>query len=524
MTLDQRKFRLSLMSGSGLLLLGGLLACLNLLAGRFSARWDWTAGNRYSLSAATRQLVESLPDPVVVRYYLTPDLPQPYETQARYVRDILNEFRAAARGRWAIETVVPDASDAMAFELHRVGIRSTRFSQRTADQYQVREGYMGVVLYYQDKQDVLPFINNPDALEYEIASRLRVMSRPDKKTLFFISNHDEVSPHHLKQGPAARLFAEFRVEPTRLTKEDPGLTPDAVYLLGPKNKLTDDELDVLDDYLAKGIPLVVALNRRVVFPNNLRSMAQSTGLEEYLEHYGVKVERDFIMDKQCPNVRMSIGDDVAIVRYWPFILADRLNKSHPALESLDVLGFPYGSPLVPSFAGPSPLTFTELARSSEQSWIWSSLYNVDPASLSKQAKQEQPSQVGPFTLAALVEGTTVTFRSPPRPVPHLRLVVMGTSFFADPQVPNPEGNALFILTLAQWLTRDGDPLSIPPKSSPYRPLKSVPDWLRSLIKGFAYFFVPGAVILAGLWRMQRREIIRESVRAAFADRAEKPHA
>jgi ABC-type uncharacterized transport system involved in gliding motility auxiliary subunit len=493
-------------------LLGGLLVGLNTAADRLFARFDWTADNRYSLSPASRALVRDLPDPVVVKYVRSPALPEPYETQSRYIRDVLNEFRTASRDRWTIETVTPDKSDASVADIARLGLQSARFTQMASDQFQVREGFLGLVLFYQDKQDVIPFVKDVNNLEYEIASRLRVMSQKKKKNLFFVSNHNEVSPQHMRQGPAARLFDEFHVEPTRLSlKDDPGLWPDAVFLLGPQNKLNDDELDALDRYISSGVPVVVALNRRVVMPNGFRSLAQDTGLEPFLTHYGVNVDRDFVLDERCQNIVMQTRENAFYVSYWPFIMANDLNKNHIAVRSLDVLSFPYANAVSPSFGDGAPLTFTPLARSSGKSWVWEGAYNMDPPSLLSQRQSQTPTRRGPFTLAAVVEGSTTTFRAPRGPVPNLRLVVLGTSYFANPQFPLPEGNPLFILALAQWLTQDGPSLAMPPKSSPYRPLKILPPALRVLTKAVGYVLIPVLIVLAGVLHWRHRRAVRLDV-------------
>jgi hypothetical protein len=105
----------------------------------------------------------------------------------------------------------------------------------------------------------------------------------------------------------------------------------------------------------------------------------------------------------------------------------------------------------------------------------------------------------------------------------VKLVVMGTSFFANPKMPNPDGNALFILSLAQWLTQEGNYLTIPPKSSPFRPLKPVPGWVRALFKGFGYFLIPFLVVLGGVLHWRKRALGREDIRAAFL-RPRGPHA
>lgn len=502
----------------------GILAALNFWGDRRYVRWDLTSDRRFSLSRSTRDLLASLPDTVRVRFFLTPGLPQPFETHGRFVRDLLAEYQRAARGRWYVDQIVPDGSDAMERDFHRWNMPPARFTQVASDQYQVREGHIGLVLSYKDKEEVLPFVKNVDALEYDLSSRVRSLLQPDKKNLFFISNHNEVSPQHMKEGPAGRLFEEFHVETTRLSKEDPGLRPDVIFLLGPQSALSEEERDVLDTYISSGVPTVVALNRRVIFPQNFRSMAQATGLEPFLEHYGVRVDRDFVMDAQCSNIAVRAANGATLVKYFPFVLSNTLDRSHRSLSHIDVLGFPFVSPLQSSLGPSSELRWSVLARSSPQSWIWRGIYNVDPPSLQKQWVTDPPAAFaaagrdndsGPFDLAVMVEGSTVSFRPPHRPVPSVKLVVIGTSFFANPQVPNPDGNPLFILSLAQALTRDKNDLAIPPKSSPFRPLKPLPAHLRLMVKMAGYFGLPGMVILAGFAHWLNRQNQRSRIERQF---------
>lgn len=525
-TTAERRRRLGVLSGTGLALIAGLLIVANLLGDRLFFRWDLTHRGRYSLSPATRRLLRSLEDPVTFRLYLTPGLPQPYGTQGRYIRELLNEFRSAGRGKVVLDLRSPDNSDQTLMETRRLQVYPGRFTQVASDQFQVREGYMGLVIFHQDRQDALPFIQDPSNLEYEITSRLRVLTQTSKKTLHFVSNHDEVSPRFIREGPAGRLFDEFNVLSPALSTAAVAEKPDAIFLLGPQRQLTPEEVRALDDALAAGIPVVVALNRRVIYPQNFRSMAQVTGLEDWLAHYGVNLSREFVMDDRCQNIAMRSGGAAFFVKYWPFVMANDLDRAHPATRDLDALGFPYAHPVTFNFAGPSTVRGTVLARSSAQSWVWNGLYNVDPPSLFTQFKAEPPAgfaragkadQIGPFPLAVVVEGSTTTFRAPAAPVGRLKLVVIGTSFFANPQAPAPPGNALFILNLAHWLTQEGEFLSIPPKGSVFRPLRSLPGAARFAAKLAGHFLPPLLVVAAGLLHWRHRRTLRARVKREYGE-------
>src|SRR5687767_5723203 len=107
MKASERKKQLLQLSLGGVALLGLGLLLLNILAGWVNLRLDLTQTRAYSLSGSSKKLVKNLDDRVVIKAYFTPDLPSPYNAYARYVKDLLTEYRAASGGRVRFEFVPP---------------------------------------------------------------------------------------------------------------------------------------------------------------------------------------------------------------------------------------------------------------------------------------------------------------------------------------------------------------------------------------------------------------------------------
>ncbi len=85
----------------------GSLVLLNILGLRAFLRVDATRDRIYTLSKATKATLGTLRDPVTVRAYFTDKLPAPYSGNARYVRDLLQEFRSASKGQLSFEVIDP---------------------------------------------------------------------------------------------------------------------------------------------------------------------------------------------------------------------------------------------------------------------------------------------------------------------------------------------------------------------------------------------------------------------------------
>src|SRR5207244_164377 len=86
------------------------LIMLNLLSLRTFWRFDLTRDRKYTLSKASIETVSDLKDILTVNAYFTEGLPPPYAQHARYVNDLLVEYLASAKGKFAFEFSDPAAS------------------------------------------------------------------------------------------------------------------------------------------------------------------------------------------------------------------------------------------------------------------------------------------------------------------------------------------------------------------------------------------------------------------------------
>src|SRR5437763_5478290 len=109
--------------------IGLMLIAVNIIAGRFAnARLDLTREGLYTLSHGTRQTLARIDEPVTLRFYYSTrlgDSAPAYGVYAQRVRELLDEYVVAARGKLRLETYNPqpfsDVEDrAVAFGLQPV--------------------------------------------------------------------------------------------------------------------------------------------------------------------------------------------------------------------------------------------------------------------------------------------------------------------------------------------------------------------------------------------------------------------
>src|SRR5262245_7449009 len=83
---------------TGLVLLS--LIAINLIGRRVYGRADLTQDKVYTLSPASKALVKGLKDPVIVKAYLSKEVPPQVGQIQRHVRDLLDEYKAASGGKF----------------------------------------------------------------------------------------------------------------------------------------------------------------------------------------------------------------------------------------------------------------------------------------------------------------------------------------------------------------------------------------------------------------------------------------
>src|SRR5688572_7621252 len=71
-----------------------ILLLLNFIGSQYYARFDLTKEKRYSLSTATKQLLNSLDDVVYVKIYLEGEFPAGFKRLRNSAKETLDEFKA----------------------------------------------------------------------------------------------------------------------------------------------------------------------------------------------------------------------------------------------------------------------------------------------------------------------------------------------------------------------------------------------------------------------------------------------
>lgn len=193
------------------LIVANLLAANLWMQGVTGARIDLTEGRLYTLSESTETYLDQLQEPLLIRGYfsaethplLTPLVPQ--------LRDLLEEYQVAGKGKVRVEIVDPQQAPELEREAgEQYGIRPVAF--QTASKYQaaVVNSYFDILVKYGDQFETLNFQDLIDLKvrgETDLDVRLRNpeydLTRTIKKVLYGYQGGGDVfanitKPLHLK--------------------------------------------------------------------------------------------------------------------------------------------------------------------------------------------------------------------------------------------------------------------------------------------------------------------------------------
>ncbi len=419
----------------------GLIAFVEAVSYRHSARLDLTENRRHSLSPQTIQLLRGLKTDVAAAAFFRSDQPG-----KKLAEDLLRQYAGHAAGRFTWKMSDPDREPGLA---RRYGV----------------ETYGTIVLETKAKSEKVM-----EAEEEKLTNGLVKVSRGAKLKVYLSRGHGELDPASTDRAgfSAAKVALEranYEIGDVLLARE--ARVPDdaaLVIVAGPRQDLLPPEIDALSSYVGKGGKLLV------MAPSALDTQpARGQSLEKYLAKNGLALADDFVIELNPLGRIFGYGPEVPIVMQY---------DPHPITRGMGNLMTVF--PLTRSIkvgSAPANTSAQSLARTSAQSWGETNLVALRGGSV----KLDPEDAKGPLTVAAVATAGKA------------RIVVYGSSSLAGNQfLGNPSvSNRDFFLNTVSWLTEQEDLISIRPKEAKQTPV------MLTAQQGQAVFLLP-VIVLPGL--------------------------
>ncbi|MDR0330571.1 MAG: GldG family protein [Chitinispirillales bacterium] len=543
------------------------VALVNYFSDKVFYRLDLTENRQYTVSDATKRVLKGLDDIVTVKAFFSKELPPETHITVNTVRDLLSEYKNIAGGKLRVTWEDPAGDEEAMGMAMSLGVPEIRLQTFKRDKAETMVGYMGIGIMYADKKESIPIVQNLPNLEYDLTQAIMKVKRSSAPKIGVLKSQtsDFIPPEisgRMNMGDEktekkfAPIFESFKRDYEVVAvdvSEGKPIDKEIRTLIVPNgDRFNDRALFEIDQYFMNGGNIIALVNAtEVSFQYGPQGTIKETKLLEILEYYGVRVERNMIMDASCGQVQVprNLGmftiNELLPYPYFIRITRSGFSESNPVVSAQSelMLGWASSLTLAPDTAGAHKVTAATLASSSEQSWEVTGNFDLSPQPNYQIPPKES---MKPHAMAMYLNGAFKSYFNG-KPVPPAKektsgeeedsinkinlagndadravtpsntsgnLVVVGDANFITSQ--NASGpNVTFMMNLVDWLSLDNNLISVRARTLKDKTIN--PNILEAgsakpgVIRAINLLLMPILVVIAGIVISLRR---REKIAAA----------
>ena len=433
------------------------IVIIGLLNSVWFTRFDLTSEKRYTLAQSTKDVLTNLDDIVFFRVYLEGDFPAGFKRLRRETKELLDEFRAY-NSNIQYEFINPSESEDPQERndtyklLMEQGLKPTNLQVKTKNGMEQQVIFPGAIVTFREKELPIELLdaqinvppqavlnNSIEDLEYKLIESIKRVSRKKKQHIAFIEGHGELNEKDvwditqtLKQDYVVERFAidEDINALAKRTLEDSikneyRITPlfAAIIIAKPTTAFSEKDKFIIDQYLMHGGKILWLLDPVVASMDSIQRTASTVAvdanlkLQDQLFTYGVKINKDLIMDLNAMPIPLKTGmmGDQPQIDFFPWYYFPIVTpvSQHPVVRNLNAIKTQFVSSLDTNRV--KNVKKTVLLQSSPYSRTVK-IPAVISLSMLKQKPNEKLYHGPPRALAILLEGTFQSFydnRIPP---------------------------------------------------------------------------------------------------------------
>ncbi|MCE7954394.1 MAG: gliding motility-associated ABC transporter substrate-binding protein GldG [Bacteroidetes bacterium CHB6] len=407
-----------------------IILSLNLSGMYVFKRLDLTSEKRFTLSETTREKLRNLKDIVYIKVYLTGDLPAGFQKLSSATHDMLMEMKSYAGSNLEFDFIDPSAltdskqRNELYNQLADKGLQPTNLSERTKEGTSQRIIFPGAILNYLSKEQPLLLLKDRmgasaeemvntsiQNLEYEIINAISKISTVKPPVIGILHGQGEVDKPHLADFYKS-VSASY---PTRYVEIKNKLNAlediSCLVIAKPDSAFEEKDKFIIDQFVMRGGKVLWLLDMMnadmdsLAKKNEFVSVPTELNLDDMLFRYGVRLNKDLVMDLQAAPIPILTGyvgnrPQNSLLPWYFFPLVTPESK-HPIVKNLNAIRFDFVGSIDTIIS--AKVNKTVLLKSSEYTRILSSPAVVDLNILRKDP-DEKEYRKPPAILSVLMEG------------------------------------------------------------------------------------------------------------------------
>ena len=358
-----------------------IVVVLNVIGSFVFTRFDLTSEKRYTLSPTTKDILNGLDDYVYFKVYLEGDFPAGFKKLRRETKEMLDEFRAYTK-YIDYEFINPSESGDAAErndtyrQLYQAGLNPTNLVDKNSDgstkQMVIWPG--ALVSYRNNTEIAIDLLENQlgqspeDALnasmqnlEFRLIDAVKKVTRLQRPNIAFIQGHGELETQDV-YDIVQTLAQNYNVDTVtingrvdalihRTQHEDKDVKAfasyDAIVIAKPTQPFDEKDKFLIDQYIMHGGKVLWLVEPVFATMDSLQSQESTVGIEQDLNlddmlfKYGVRLNRDLLLDLTCAALPIRTGQVGGQARleyfrwyYFPLLQAA---SDHPMVRNMNAI-------------------------------------------------------------------------------------------------------------------------------------------------------------------------------------------
>jgi len=391
------------------LILGLILIVLFNVIGSFVfTRIDLTSEKRFSLSDATKNMLDKISDLVYFRVYLEGDFPAGFKRLARETHEMLDEFRAY-NPNIEYEFINPSKSsnneerNKIYAQLVEKGLSPTDLRVKTREGTSTQLIFPGAIVGYNGRETPVQLLasqrsaspdeilnNSIQDLEFALDDAIRKLVTNSKPKIAFIEGHGELNAKETADATLA-LGDYYTVERITIDEKLNSLTErtavdsagsriinkyKALIIAKPLKAFSEKDKFIIDQFIMRGGKVLWLIDPVFASMDSLQVQAETMGvsldvnLTDMFFKYGFKLNNDLVMDMNAMMIPVKAGQMGSQPKYeyypWYFFPILTPMSDNPIVRNLNSIKSEFISSI--DFVNASPdIDKTVLLTSSKKS-------------------------------------------------------------------------------------------------------------------------------------------------------------
>ena len=358
-----------------------IVLVLNVIGSFVFTRFDLTSEKRYTLSPTTKEILGDLKDYVYFKVYLEGDFPAGFKKLRRETKEMLDEFRAYTK-YVDYEFINPsESADAVERndiykQLYQAGLNPTDMVVKNSDgsskQMVIWPG--ALVSYRNNTEIAIDLLENQigqsseealnasmQNLEFRLIDAVKKVTRLQKPSIAFVQGHGELEVKDVYD--IVQTFGQnynvdsvtiggridALIDRTQHEDRDVKAFPryDAIIIAKPMQPFDERDKFLIDQYIMHGGKVLWLVEPIYATMDSLQSqestigMEQDLNLDDMLFKYGVRLNRDLLLDLTCAALPIRTGQvagqaQLEFFRWYYFPLLQAASD-HPMVRHMNAI-------------------------------------------------------------------------------------------------------------------------------------------------------------------------------------------